>query len=83
VGLNGIMTFTKEELQLDAAKQVPADRLLLETDAPFLAPKPYRGKTCEPKHTRVTAEFLSELRQQSLEELAAATTANARRLFKI
>ena len=81
VGLNGIMTFTKDESQLAAAKEVPLDKLLLETDAPFLAPKPFRGKRCEPKHVRTTAEFLAELRGQSLEDLAAATTANALELF--
>lgn len=83
VGLNGIMTFTKDGRQLDAAKQVPLNRLLLETDAPFLTPKPFRGKICEPKHVRVTAEFLAELRGESLENLADATTHNARELFNI
>ncbi|HEU5005309.1 MAG TPA: TatD family hydrolase [Candidatus Saccharimonadales bacterium] len=83
VGLNGIMTFTKDTSQLEAAKRVPLDRLLLETDAPFLAPKPHRGEICEPKHVRDTAEFLAELRDQSLEELAEHTTANAERLFNL
>lgn len=81
VGLNGIMTFTKDRGQLSAAESVPLDRLLLETDAPFLTPVPYRGKICEPKHVRVTAEFLSELRGESLETLAAASTQNAIKLF--
>lgn len=81
VGLNGIMTFTKDQAQLEAAKQVPADRLLLETDAPFLTPAPERGQTCEPKHVRTVAEFLAELRGETLEELAATTTANAVKLF--
>lgn len=83
VGLNGIMTFTKDEQQLQSAKQVPANRLLLETDAPFLAPKPFRGKTCEPKHLLATAEFLAELRGEQVEELANYTTKNAMELFKI
>lgn len=83
IGLNGIMTFTRDEQQLAAAKAVPLDRLLLETDAPFLTPRPFRGKICEPKHVRVTAEFLSELRNESLEQLAAAANMNARKLFKI
>lgn len=81
VGLNGIMTFTHDEHQLAAAKEVPVDRLLLETDAPFLAPKPYRGQICEPKHLAVTAEFLAHLRGEDLAELAAATTKNAINLF--
>jgi TatD DNase family protein len=81
VGLNGIMTFTKNPEQLAAAKLVPNEQLLLETDAPFLTPHPYRGSICEPKHVRVTAEFLAGLRGQRLEDLAEITTANARRLF--
>lgn len=83
VGLNGIMTFTKNSEQLAAAKNVPLDRLLLETDAPFLTPVPFRGKICEPRHVKVTAEFLANLRGETLDKLAAATTRNARELFNI
>lgn len=83
VGLNGIMTFTNNEDQLAAAKAVPLEKLLLETDAPFLTPVPFRGKICQPKFVRVTAEFLSNLRGDSLEELAAATTTNAEILFNL
>jgi TatD DNase family protein len=83
VGLNGIMTFTRDAAQLEAAKAVPDARLLLETDAPFLTPYPFRGTICEPKHVRVTAEFLSKLRGESLEDIARASTDNAKNLFKI
>ncbi len=83
VGLNGIMTFTKDEQQLEAAKALPLSNLLLETDAPFLTPKPFRGTICEPKHVRVTAEFLSDLRGESLEKIAKTTTENAQKLFKL
>jgi TatD DNase family protein len=83
VGLNGIMTFTKDSGQLEAAKKVPLDKLLLETDAPFLTPKPFRGKRCEPKHITLTAEFLSTLRNEKLEDLTKASTGNAEALFKI
>ncbi len=83
VGLNGIMTFTTDPKQLEAARKVPQDRLLLETDAPFLTPKPFRGEVCEPKHVRNVAQFLAELRQESLEELAAASTKNAAELFNL
>jgi TatD DNase family protein len=83
VGLNGIMTFTKKADQLAAAKAVPVERLLLETDAPFLTPTPYRGTICQPKHVVVTAEFLSGLRGESLEELAARSTQNALTLFNL
>jgi len=81
VGLNGIMTFTKDPAQLAAAKAVPLDKLVLETDAPFLTPTPYRGRMCEPKHVSITAAFLAELRGESNELLAIRTTENARRLF--
>jgi TatD DNase family protein len=83
VGLNGIMTFTKKPEQLKAAKKVPLDKLLIETDAPFLTPVPFRGRVCEPKHVRVTAEFLAHLRHETLQEFAAATTQNAKDLFSI
>jgi TatD DNase family protein len=83
VGLNGIMTFTRDQKQLKAAKSVPLESLVLETDAPFLTPVPFRGTMCEPRHVRVTAEFLADLRGESLEDLAAATTHNARVLFSL
>ncbi len=83
VGLNGIMTFTKDERQLEAAKKVPLNKMLLETDAPFLTPKPYRGKRCEPKHVVTTAEFLANLHGEKLEDLAATTTKNTEELFSI
>lgn len=81
VGLNGIMTFTKSKEQLEAAKKVPLDRLLLETDAPFLTPTPFRGTICEPKYVQVTAEFLGRLRDESLGLIASSTTKNAQQLF--
>ncbi len=83
VGLNGIITFTKDNAQLEAAKHVPLERLLLETDAPFLTPAPYRGQICEPKHTAATAEFLAKLRGESMDELSKTTTDNAVRLFQL
>ena len=81
VGLNGIMTFTKEHNRLEAARAVPIDKLLLETDAPFLTPAPFRGELCEPKHIVSIADFLARLREENLEELAEATTANAIKIF--
>lgn len=83
VGLNGIMTFTKDEKQLQAAKAVPIEKLLLETDAPFLTPKPFRGTMCESKHVALTAEFIANLRMTPLEALASATTSNADKLFSL
>lgn len=81
VGLNGILTFTKDQAQLDMAKAVPLESLLLETDAPFLTPKPHRGSICEPKHVVDTARFLAELRSEPLEEIASFSTRNATELF--
>ena len=83
IALNGIMTFTKEEAQLAAAKAVPLKRLVLETDCPFLTPKPHRGQRNEPAYTALTAEFLAQLRGEPLEDLASATTRNAEALFRI
>lgn len=83
IGLNGIMTFSKQAMQLEAARMVPLEKMVLETDAPFLTPAPFRGTMCEPKHLRVTAAFLSELRSESIESIAQATTANAKQLFGI
>ncbi|HSX43211.1 MAG TPA: TatD family hydrolase [Candidatus Saccharimonadales bacterium] len=83
IGVNGIATFTRDETQHVMYRTIPADLLLLETDAPFLTPAPFRGTICESKHVRVTAEYLAGLRKEQLEELAKATTANARALFKV
>jgi TatD DNase family protein len=81
VALNGIMTFTKDDQQLAAAKALPLDRLVLETDCPFLTPAPKRGQRNEPANVALTAEFLADLRGESLEELSHATSQNAQRLF--
>lgn len=83
VALNGIMTFTKNEAQLEAARTVPLSKLVLETDCPFLTPVPHRGQRNEPAYTARTAEFLAALRGDSLADLAAATTRNAQDLFKL
>ena len=83
IGVNGIATFPSSAAQHVIYRTIPQQRLLLETDAPFLTPVPFRGKVCEPKHVADTAEFLARLRGESLEELAAATTANAEALFTL
>lgn len=83
IGVNGIMTFTKNDWQLEVARQIPLDKMLLETDAPFLTPMPLRGKVNEPAHVRIVAQFMSDLRQMSLTRLAQHTTTNARQLFSI
>lgn len=83
VALNGIVTFTKDQDQLEVAKSIPLDRLLLETDAPFLTPVPFRGKICKPEHTALTAEFLAKLRGEPIGVVASATTKNAINLFNL
>lgn len=81
IGLNGITTFSKTAELPEAVKAAPLEKILLETDAPFLTPAPFRGTICEPKHLRVTAEFLAKLRDENFETFAKATTRNARQLF--
>jgi len=81
ISLSGIVTFKNARDLQDIAKLIPADRLLVETDAPFLAPVPNRGKTCEPAFVADTAAFVANLRGEPIEQLAATTTANFFRLF--
>jgi TatD DNase family protein len=83
IALNGIMTFTKNPLQLQAARDVPRDRLVLETDCPFLTPVPLRGSRNEPANVALTASFLAKLRDEPEEDLYAVTTNNAETLFGI
>lgn len=83
VGLNGLITYTKEDSWLDSAKRVPSDKLILETDAPFLTPSPERGKRCEPRHVAVTAQYLADLRNEELGVLAETTTKNCLSLFAL
>jgi TatD DNase family protein len=81
LSLSGIVTFKNARDLQDTAKWLPSDRVLVETDSPFLAPVPHRGQTCEPAFVADTAAFLAELRGEAGEELAETTTANFYRLF--
>jgi TatD DNase family protein len=81
VSLSGIVTFKNAKDLAAVAAAVPQDRLLVETDAPFLAPVPHRGKPCEPAFVADTAAFLTKLRGEGEDEFRAATTANFFRLF--
>ncbi len=83
VSVAGIVTFKTAGAIREAVKLVPDDRLLVETDSPFLAPIPFRGKRNEPAHVRLVAEKVAEVRGQPPEEVAARTTENARRLFRL
>lgn len=81
ISLSGIVTFKNARELQEFAAEIPSDRVLVETDSPFLAPVPHRGKTCEPAFVRNTAEFVAALRGETVEQLAEATTANFHRLF--
>jgi TatD DNase family protein len=83
LSISGIVTFRNAGGLRQAASAIPLDRLLIETDSPYLAPVPNRGKRNEPAHVRLVAEALAVLRGEPLDVLAAATTANARRLFRL
>lgn len=81
VSFSGVVTFKKSEALRDIAREVPLDRLLIETDAPFLAPDPYRGKLNEPAYVVHTAATLADVKGVSLEDLAKATTENFFRYY--
>jgi TatD DNase family protein len=81
ISISGIVTFKNARDLQETAARLPLDRLLVETDSPFLAPVPHRGKPCEPAYVADTARFLASLRGESVEQLAAATSANFRTLF--
>jgi len=79
----GMLTFKSNQALRDVAKEVPLDRMLVETDSPYLAPVPMRGKRNEPAFVTHTAQCLGDLRGLSLEEIGTITTNNARRLFRL
>ncbi len=81
VSFSGILTFPKSQEIRDIARDVPPDRLLVETDAPYLAPVPFRGKRNEPAHVAHTAAVLAQVHNMTPEAMADLTTANFRRLF--
>lgn len=83
IGVNGISTFTKDLQQQEMFDAIPLDRLILETDAPFLTPAPLRGTVNEPAFVRNVAEYHANRRRIELEHLARATSANARALFAL
>ena len=81
ISLSGIVTFKSARDLQETARMLPHDRILVETDSPFLAPVPHRGQTCEPAFVADTAAFVADLRQESPEALAETTTDNFFRLF--
>lgn len=83
IGFTGIVTFPNAKELQAIATRVPLERMLLETDSPYLAPQPVRGQRNEPAHVQYVAEKIAELKNISVEEVAAVTTQNARTLFKL
>lgn len=81
ISCSGILTFKKSQALRDAVADVPLDRLLVETDAPYLAPEPHRGKPCEPAYTALTAQTVAKVKSVSVEEVAHITSENFFRLF--
>lgn len=83
VSFTGIVTFKNAALVQETAAALPSDAFMVETDCPYLAPTPHRGKRCEPAYTRLVAEKIAELRGCPLEHVAQATTATAERFFRL
>jgi TatD DNase family protein len=83
ISFSGTVTFPKAEATHQCARQVPSDRYLVETDCPFLAPVPRRGKRNEPAFVATVAARVAELRGETLEQVASTSTANAARLFNL
>lgn len=83
ISLGGPVTFKNAKKPKEVAEAIPLEKLLIETDCPYLAPHPYRGKRNEPSYVKLVAEQIAEIKGLSLEEVAEATTANAQKLFGI
>lgn len=83
IGLGGVVTFKNAKKTVEVAKKVPLDRLLIETDCPYMTPVPYRGKRNHPKYVYYVAEKLAEIKGLAVEEIINQTYENGRRLFKI
>lgn len=83
IGLNGISTFTKDEKQRELYKNLPLDRVLIETDAPYLTPAPFRGKMNIPGYVELVAQFMAKERNLPFEDIAIATLRNTRQLYNI
>jgi TatD DNase family protein len=83
ISFSGIVTFNSAKELKEVARMIPADRLLVETDAPYLAPMPYRGKSNQPAYVREVAEYIAGLRGVSYEEIATVSGENFQRLFRL
>jgi TatD DNase family protein len=83
ISVSGMITFKKAQNIIDIAKAAPIDRILIETDCPYLTPEPHRGKRNEPSYVKYVAESLAMVKGVSAEEIGEITTNNAKKLFKI
>lgn len=83
IAIGGVVTFKKAIKMKEVAKEVPLEKLLLETDAPYLTPVPFRGKTNQPAYVKYVAEEIAKLREVSFEEINTITTQNAKNVFRI
>jgi len=83
ISISGMITFKKAKNIIDIAKAAPMDRLLIETDCPYLTPEPYRGKRNEPSYVKYVAEALAKIKGMTVDEIGEMTTNNAKKLFKI
>ena len=81
ISFSGILTFNNADVLREVAKMIPSDRLLVETDSPYLTPTPYRGKPNTPAYTYYVAQKLAEIRGTSIDEIAKVTTKNFKKLF--
>ncbi len=83
IGFTGVLTFKNARKAVETAERIPLERIVLETDCPFMAPEPFRGKRCDPGYLYRMAERLAEIRGISVEEVQRVTTENAKRLYRI
>ncbi len=83
IGFTGVVTFKNARKAVEVAQNIPLDRILIETDCPYMAPEPFRGRRCDPSLVPYVAKKIAELRGLSAEEVAAATAENAKRCFRI
>ena len=83
IGFTGVLTFKNARKAVETAASIPLDRIVLETDCPFMAPVPFRGKRCDPGYLYLMAERLAEIRGITTQEVHAATMANAKRLYRL
>ena len=82
ISFSGIVTFKNAAVIQEVAKEIPIERILIETDSPYLAPNPHRGKPNEPSYVRYTAEFIAKLRNMPIDDFAEQTTQNFFNLFR-